>query len=138
MAITREELKNRIKSVRGLTRAREDGLLDDTLIHEAIQDAQELVVMDCDLLRDEESLALVEDKWEYPVPDDFLDIREIYFIDSSGNRLPLTQLSPREIDSGRDPNDDVALEPVYFTFPIWQRRIIQPFAMGPAVSDYVA
>ena len=137
MSITRLDLKNRILSARGLTRARADGLLDDTLLNEAVRDAQELVTMSCNLFPVRERLALVEGKYQYPVPEAFLGLRGAYFIDSSGSRLPLTQLSQESFFGGRDPNDDVALEPVYYSFPYMQQRVLQPYGMAPPEADFV-
>lgn len=137
MPITRLDLKNRILSSRGLTRARDDGLLDDTLLNEAVRDAQEIVTMNCNLFPVRERLAIVAGKYQYPVPDAFLGLREAYYIDASGTRLPLTQISQDEFFAGRDPVDDVALQPAYYAFPYMQQRVIQPFAEAPPTWDFV-
>jgi len=137
MSITRLDLKNRILSARGLTRARADGLLDDTLLNEAVRDAQELVTISCNLFPDRQRLAIVAEKYQYPVPESFLGVREVYHIDSSGTRLPLHQISQDEFFAGRDPADDVALQPAYYAFPYMQQRVIQPFAEAPPTSDFV-
>jgi len=137
MSITRLQLKQRILSARGLTRARADGLLDDTLLTEAVRDAQELVVHDCNLFPIAETMELQADKWEYPVPVEWLDVREVYFIDASGNRLPLGLVTQDEFVAGRNPATDKSLQPVYYAFPKYQRQVIQPFAQGPPEVDYV-
>lgn len=137
MAITLLDAKNRILSNRGLTRARADGLLDDTLLGEAVRDAQELVAADCRMLPVVERMALVSGKYRYPVPEHFLDVRKVYYLDASGSYLPLRRVRPDEFLAGRDPSDDTGNEPVYYCFPGMQQQVIEPFAQAPTPSDYV-
>lgn len=137
MAITRLQLKERILSARGLTRARSDGLLDDTLLNEAVRDAQELVVQYCNLFPIHETFALEANKYEYPVPEEWLGLKRALFIDASGNRLPLKNVGYDDFIAGRNPVTDVALEPVYYAFPKMQRRVLQPWAQAPPNKDFI-
>jgi hypothetical protein len=137
MAITRLQLKDRIKSARGLTRARDDGLLDDTLLNEAVRDAQELVVKWCNLFPVHQEVALEAGKYEYPVQDEWLGLKRALFIDASGNRLPIQSVTYDDFIEGRNPETDVALEPVYYAFPKFQRRVIQPWAQAPPNKDFI-
>ena len=137
MAITRKNLKDRIKSARGLTRAREDGLLDETILNEAVRDAQELVVQYCNLFPVTETFALRADQYEYPVPQGWLGVKRVLFIDAGGSRLPLTSVTYDDFIAGRNPETDKALEPVYYAFPKMQKQRIQPWAQAPPNKDFV-
>lgn len=137
MAITRLELKNRILSARGLTRARADGLLTDTLLNEAVIDAQELVVKFCNLFPVSEQFALEDGKYEYPVPREWLGLRRALFVDSSGNRLPLDKVTYDDFIAGRNPETDTALEPVYYCYPKMQPQVIEPWAQAPPRKDFI-
>lgn len=137
MAITRGNLKDRIKSARGLTRARDDGLLADDLLNEAVRDAQELVVKYCNLFPVHQQFSLESGKYEYPVSDEWIGLKKALFIDASGNRLPLQNVTYDDFIEGRNPETDVALEPVYYSFPKFQRRVIQPWAQAPANKDFI-
>ena len=137
MAITRLQLKDRIKSARGLTRARDDGLLDDTLLNEAVRDAQELVVQYCNLFPVDETFALEADKWEYPVPVEWLGLRRALFVDASGSRIPLTKVTYDAFIEGRNPVTDKGLQPVYYAFPKFQRQVIQLWAQAPPNRDFI-
>jgi hypothetical protein len=111
--------------------------LDDTLLNEAVRDAQELVVADCNLFPEDLTLRLIADKWEYPVPTEFLGVKEVFFVDASGNRLPLGLVTDSEFRGGRNPVTDKGLEPAYYAFPKYQRRVIQPFSQAAPNIDYV-
>ena len=112
MAITRQDLKDRILSNRGLTRARADGLLTEDILNESVRDAQELVVHYCNLFPVNEQFALEAAKYEYPVPREWLGLKRALFLDASGNRLPLQKVDYDDFIAGRNPQTDVALEPV--------------------------
>lgn len=137
MAITRGQLRDRILSARGLTRARDDGLLTPTILNEAIRDSQELVVQYCNLFPVNEQFALEAGKWEYPVPEEWLGLKRALFIDASGNRLPLQYVGYDDFIGGRNPETDVALEPVYYAFPKMQQRVIEPWAQAPPNKDFI-
>ena len=138
MAITLLELKDRIKSSRGLTRARDDGLLSDTLLNEAVRDAQELVVQYCNLFPVNEAFALESGKYEYPVPIEWLGLKRALFIDAGGSRLPLGKVDYDDFIAGRNPVTDVGLEPVYYSYPKMQQQVIQPWAQAPPNKDFTA
>lgn len=134
---TRQQLKDRLKSSRGLSRARQDGLLTDDLIHEAIDDAIRQVSIDCNLLPVKDDFPLVAGQWEYPMTEEVLNLRKVYYVDSSGTYEPLTYLAYDELLDWRDPAQDTGNEPLYFSYPLYQGRVIQPYAMAPVVHDYI-
>lgn len=137
MPLTRLELTNHVKSSRGLTRNREDGLLPDTLIHEAINEAILQVGIDCGLLPVAYRFALKADQWKYPMPQDMFELRSLYYVDSSGNYLPMTILSREIFLDGRNPETDSSLEPSFAAYPIYYQRVIQPFGLARPLHDFV-
>lgn len=137
MPITRLELKNRIKSSRGLTRDREDGLLTDDLIHEAIEESILKVGMDTRILQVTREFSLEEDVWKYPMPTDIHEIRSVWYKDSNGTKLPLGSCDQEQFYAGRDPDDDQSDQPSYYAYPIYESRVLQMLGLARPLHDYV-
>lgn len=137
MPLTRLELKNHVKSSRGLTRNREDGLLPDALIHEAINEAILQVGIDCGLLPVAYSFALKADQWKYAMPEDMFELRSLRHVNSSGSYLPIKIVSREIFLDGRDPNDDTSTQPSFAAYPIYYQRVIQPFALARPLHDFI-
>lgn len=137
MPLTRLQLKNRIKSTRGLTRDREDGLLDDTLIHEAIEESLLKVGMDAGLLQTRREFSLEIGVWEYAMPDNVHELRSVWYKDSNGTRFRLGSCDQEAFYTGRDPEDDRSIQPSYYSYPIYQSRVLQPMGLARPLHDYV-
>ena len=133
----REYLKNWMKSVRGLDRDTNDGLLTNTLLNEIIETSLRMVSYDCNLLPRQRRFPLIDGQWEYPMPDGTWRIRAIYRIDSDGTREPLTYIAPDKFMNNRDVDDDTATDPVYYSYPVFEAETIQFYALAPPIYDYV-
>lgn len=131
-------LKNWIKSRNLIPRARQDGLLTDELICEAIDAAIEEVADFCHLLPVLYKFPLRANQWKYPMPEDVLSIRNVWYKDSSGNRQPLDYRSTDNFLNWRDPEDDTSTEPSYFAYPTYQSRVLEFYAIAPELDDYVS
>lgn len=136
MAWDRLYLKNRIKSSMFQERGIEDGLLTDALIDEAIEEAIKIVVQDCNLNWTYDKIALRESVYAYPLPEDFLTMRELWYRNSQDYRYPLEPLSPEKFMDGIDPTD-TASEPYFYTYPHSQGRVFHIYAGAAAIYDYV-
>lgn len=134
----REYLKFWIKDRRLIDRTRDDGRLDDTRIHDAIEDALIQVGLDCSLIGETLRFPIVSGQWEYPMPDNVNDIRAARFIDSSGNYQRLHYTSSNKLINGRNPSTDTSGEPIFFSYPRFQGRVLSLWAGAPPTSDYVA
>ncbi|MHA1949167.1 MAG: hypothetical protein ACW99G_01665 [Candidatus Thorarchaeota archaeon] len=130
------EIKNHIKSSRGLTRNREDGLITETLLEEAVGNALRRVANDCDLLPTTQEFPLVAGQWQYPVPEEVNSIISVTRKDSQGNFIPLDQISQTAFDAGRDPVDDLAVDPTQFAHPIHDGRRFEFYVKGPPNNDF--
>jgi hypothetical protein len=137
MAWNRQFLKFWIKDRRLLDRDVNDGRLDDTRIHAAINDALREVASRCGMLGEIRDLPLRAGQWEYPMPDDINDIRSVWFIDTNGTRIPVRYLSNAAFLSWRDPDDDTSIQPSFFTYPAFQGRVLSFRANAPPVLDFV-
>jgi hypothetical protein len=138
MAWNRLYLKNWVKDIYGLPREKEDGLLTDERIYDAIDDSLKEVAYFLDLLTVERSMALRAGQWQYPVPDDIQDLVEVFYEDSSGTRYELRQIPSDKFMDGRDPEDDTATQPLFYCLPGYQARVYQFYAIAPDTDDYVA
>ena len=137
MAMTLLEAKNWLKSNRGLTRDSEDGLIDDTILQEAIHDAIKRTAKDCDLLPTREKLPLVAGQWEYPIPETLSVLRAIYREDNNGRKLPLTQITQEQFESYHDAEDETTADPEYFAYPIYRGRRFQFYVKAPDNYDFL-
>lgn len=138
MAITwnRLFLENKIKDAFGLTRGRNDGLLSDTLIFEAIEMAMLTVADDCHLFPVTEKFPLTANQWQIPIPDDVLGIRDIWYIDTNGKRNPMDYLPQERFMDYHDPTE-TSQEPYYYCYPIFQRPVIMWYAGAEPIYDYI-
>ena len=134
----REYLKNWMKTVRGLDRDVEDGLLTNEMLNECIESGLRMVSYDCNLLPRQRTFPLREDQWEYPMPEGTWRIRAIYRIDTSGTRRPLTYVAPDKFMNYRDVTDDTAQDPIYYSYPVFEAEVMEFYAIAPPVYDYVA
>lgn len=137
MPLTRLELKNRIKSTRGLTRDREDGLLDDTLIHEAIKESILKIGIDCSILQTEQPFPLVAGQHLYPMPDNVHELRSLWWIDNSGNKQPVHSIDQESMMYGRNPETDVGNQPAQFSYPLRQRQVIEMLGLMRPNKDFI-
>lgn len=137
MAITRGNLKDWVKTARGLDRAANDGLLTNDFIDEAINTMLRKVADDCNLLPTLMKFALRSGQWAYPMPDDVLRIRRVWFVDSDGSRLPLGYLESEALLDYRDPATDTGTDPLFFSYPVYQARAYGMYANAPPVYDYI-
>jgi hypothetical protein len=133
----RRFLKFWIKDRRLLDRETNDGRLDDTRIHAAIDDALRDVAGRCGLLGETRTMPLRAGQWEYPMPDDINDIRSVWFIDTNGTRVPVRYLSNSAFIAWRDPDDDSSIQPSFFTYPYFQGRVLSFRANAPPVLDFI-
>jgi hypothetical protein len=136
MPLTRLQLKNHLESARGLTRGREDGLVSDALIHEAIEEAIITVGIDCGLLPAAYEFSLRVNQWQYPMPEDMFELRSLWYIDSNGTRLPVGIIDQESFLVGRDPDDDLSTQPSFAAYPIYYSRILEPFALARPLHDF--
>lgn len=136
MAMTLLELKNYLKSSRGLTRGRNDGLLTDSLLQEGIGNAIEKVGRDNDLLPTTQKVPVVAGQWKVPIPENVTSIIGIYREDTNGSRLPLLSITQQQFDAGRDPSTDLALNPSQYAYPIYEGRPYQWYVKAPPNTDY--
>lgn len=137
MAWDRQELKNWIKDRRLLDRDKNDGRLDDSRIHEAINDTLRDVAGRCGMLGEYRRLALRSGQWEYPMPDDINDIRRLWFVDTNGTRIPMSYVSSAKFLSWRDPDGDTSIQPSSYTYPAFQGQVLAFRADAPPVLDFV-
>ena len=86
--------KHWIKDRYGIARDRDDGLLSDEIIHDAINDSIKQVAKDCLALPVYMNFPLRANQWKYPMPSELIRIRTIYHVDSAGtkNSLDYTKL----------------------------------------------
>lgn len=130
-------LKHWIKDKYKLPRDKEDGLLTDTHINEAINDAIEDLADDAGLLPSSHKLPLRIGQWEYPIPDHVNDIVKVWYVDSDGTRSLLRYVGGSEFLRNRDPEDDTATDPYYFSYPKFQNRVLAFYTGAAPVYDYV-
>lgn len=138
MSMTLLQLRNHVKSSRGFTRDREDGLLPDSLIDEAIESAIRRVATDCELKPTEEYFALIAGQYRYPMPERVTQLRDVWRKDSSGSWQPLTQISQDAFRYGHDPVDNTAKDPNFYAYPIFKGEPYQFYVIAPPRYDYVA
>jgi hypothetical protein len=137
MAWDRQYLKDWIKDRRLMPRDKDDGRLPDSLINDAINDSLEAVGLRCSLIGNLRRFPLVADQWQYPMDDDVWDIRSAWYISSSGNRQPLAYISSNQLLDWRNPATDVSNEPIWFSYPHYQGRVLQFWAGATPVYDYI-
>jgi len=137
MPITLLEAKNWLKSSRGLTRDKEDGLVDDTILLEAIHDGIKTVAKDCSLLPTTQKLPLIAGQYEYPLPEQIVSLRAIYREDTNGRKLPLIQVTQEQFQAFHDADSLTAQNPAYFAYPIYRGRRYQFFVKAPANYDFL-
>lgn len=130
-------IRNHIKSVELLDRARDDGHLSDAILNECIEQALIVVARDCNLLPDRKRLPLRIGQWEYPIPNDLDRIRKVWYINSSGNHEPLTYIAVDKYLDWEDPTE-TSTKPLYFSYPLMQARLFNFYAGAPPVYDYMA
>ena len=138
MAWDRMYLKNWLKDRNGIPRDKEDGLLTDTIINDAINDAIKQVADDCHVMPVEKAFALIKGQYAYPIPDDQIRIRSVYFKDSDGTYYPLDYYSPDQFIANRDLDDDTSEDVLYYTYTAFQSKIHHFYAGAPPVYDYIA
>jgi hypothetical protein len=136
-SLTLLKLKNWLKSSRGLTRDREDGNIDDTILLDAIHLAIRRTATDCDLLPTVETFGLVADQYEYPLPEDFMVMRSILREDSNGSEFPLHQITQEKFRNGHNTVDNTARDPLQFAYPIYKGRQIQFYVKAPDNYDFI-
>ncbi len=136
MAITRLYLQNQIKSALGLARTVEDGLLPDSLIQEAINDALKQITADCDLQPDKRDIALRAGRWKYPFDLDVVKIRAVWYIDTDGRRYELDLEEGDNFMWGLDP-EDTDSQPWFYSYPHMQRPVLHFYVNAPPVYDYI-
>jgi len=137
MPLTLEEVKDWLKSSRGLTRGQEDGNIDDTILVNAIQLAIKRVAKDCDLLPTKSKLPLVAGQWIYPIPENIIAVRDMWREDTNGTKLPMFQMTQEQFEAGRDPETDLTTDPTHYVYPIYEGRRIQFYAKAPDNYDYI-
>lgn len=137
MALTLLEVKNWLKSSRGLTRDKEDGLLDDTILLEVIHNALKRVAKDCELLPTTSKFALVAGQWQYPIPEEVVAIRDLWREDTNGTKQPLGTMTQEQFHSGHDPDDSTSLNPTHYVYPIYAGRRFQFYAKAPDNFDFL-
>lgn len=136
MALTLLELKNYLKSSRGLTRGREDGLLPDSLLIEGIGNAIKRIAKDCDLLPTTKKVPLVAGQWKVPIPEEVRSIIAIWREDTNGSRLPLTSITQTNFDSGGDPSTNTSANPSQYAYPIYEGRRYEWYVKAPPNTDF--
>lgn len=136
LAWDRLYVRNHTKSVLLLDRNKEDGLLTNDLLNEAIEKAIRQVSQDCNLIPVRWKFPLQANQWEYPMPEDLDRIRNVWYIDDTGEYEPLTYLTSDSYLDWEDPTE-TQTEPAYYSYPHYQGRVFQFYAEAPPVYDYV-
>ena len=136
--MNRLHFKHWVKDRYGISRDRNDGLLSDDIIHDCLEDAIRQVAKDCLVLPITRKFPLVANQWKYPMPDELIKIREAYFIDSDGTRVPLDYYSPGQFLEWRDTADDTATDPIYISYATLESPVFSFYAQAAPIYDYVA
>lgn len=132
----RQGLKEWVKTIRGLSPSDTDGLLTDSMIHDAIDDAIRFMAEDCNLTPVVDKFRRINGQWEYPFnANRVLSLRGVYFLNDSGGYEPLTDVSQEAFLGNRNPETDTG-QPIYYSFPILQPQAIAFFAQGWDTYDY--
>lgn len=137
MPLTRLALKNTLKSRRGLTRDREDGLLPDALFHEAINESIIAVGIDCGILPARFTFSLEAGEWKYPIPEDMFELRSLWYIESNGNHNPIDIVTEEQFQHGRNPETDTSTEPYFAAYPIYENQVIHTYGLFRPQTDFV-
>ena len=133
----RQGLREWVKTIRGLRPADTDGLLTDTMIHDAIDDAIRFMAQDCNLTKTLQKIRRIADQWEYPLAvNEILSFRGAYYLNDSGTWIPLGFRDQESFIRYRNPETDLG-DPGYFCYPIRQRQLVNFFAQGPLTYDYI-
>ncbi len=135
MAWNRDYLKKQLKRSEGLDPNKEDGLIDDELIHDAINTSMDIIADDCNLLPVTVNMALTSGQWEYSLPDDILSIRRIWYIDSNGTHDPLRYYPPEDFLDYVDPTDTTT-EPTRYSYSFYDAKIMEFWINAPDIYDY--
>jgi len=136
--MNRLHFKNWIKDRYGISRDRNDGLLSDTIIHDCLEDAIRQVAKDCLVLPITREFPLVSGQWKYPMPDELIRIREAYFIDSDGTRVPLSYYSPEQFLAYRATDTDTTEDPEYISYASFESPVFSLYAKAAPIYDYIA
>lgn len=137
MALTRLELKNYLKSSRGLTRAREDGLLTDVLLNEAVGKVLTQLAIDCHIPPIWKKFARRQGQWIYKMPQECFRVSKVWYKEPGGSYEPITKVSQGFFLDYRDPATDTAQDPTYYSYPIFEPRVLQPYGKAPPNEDFV-
>lgn len=129
-------LQNRVKDSFLQARDVDDGLLTNALVQEAIELGMKRIADDCHLLPQIEKLPLREGQWKYPIPEELLGIRSIYYIESDGSRNPVDYIEQERFSEYYSPTNDTGTKPYYFSYPIYQRPVMLFYTAGPPNRDY--
>jgi hypothetical protein len=136
MAWNRLYLRNRIKSSFLIGRTANDGLTPDSILNEAIEAAMKELARDCNMFPGEWKLALRADQYKYPLPRALDRIRNVYFIDSSGEYQDLEYMAQDNFLDWTDPTD-TSSEPIYYSYPHIQPPVFNFYAGAPPDYDYL-
>ena len=126
-----------IKDRYTLSRDRDDGLLSNSIINDCIDDAIRQISKDCLVLPVTKVFPLRANQWKYPMPDDMIRIREIYFIDSDGTYVPLDYLSPEQFLAWRSTVSDTATDPIYFSYAEFASKVLHFYSQAAPIYDYL-
>jgi len=137
MPMTLLEAKNWLKSSRGLTRDKEDGLVDDTILLEAIHDGIRRTAKDCGLLPTKQKLPLVAGQYEYPIAEEIIALRGVYREDTTGRKLPLTQITQEQFEAFHDADSVTVQDPEFYAYPIYRGRRYEFYVKAPALYDFL-
>lgn len=138
MQWNRQFLEYGVKDYFGLSRTRSDGLLTDTMVIEAIEEAMYRVAKDCHLWPITTYIAMIGAQWKYAMRDDILNINEVWYIDSNGLRAPMTELTREKFMAYYDPTANRTEGPYYYAYPMLQRPVIKWDAEVPARDVWTA
>ena len=137
MAWDRAFIKRRIKLSLMQDPDVEDGLLEDDILNDAIDDAMKIVADDCNLHPVTTKFAVRQDVYYYPIPESLLSIRSVWYVSSQDTRKPLDYKSPEKIMDNQDPTD-TSTEPMFFSYPFYQGKVFMFEALAPPIYDYIA
>lgn len=137
LAWDRTFLKNWIKDRNGIPRDKEDGLLTDAIINDSVDDAIKQISIDCRVMPTEKSFALREGQYSYPIPDDLLRLRQVYFQDSDGTWYPCDYYSLDQFIDSRDLEDDTSEDILYYNYAPFQSKVHHFYANAPDIYDYL-
>lgn len=112
----RGEYKAKLKEMFGVSRISTDDLLNEVVLNEVVNDALDTVTDDLNLNMSMEAIGRLKDQWEYPLPDEILSLRGIYYLDTGNEWNPLDYLSPEEFLAGFDEDDSQPDPLVYSVF----------------------